>query len=98
MVLLPGVRSRSLLSVDYLARFGLLGDVRPAVGPARLGSALSCSAGRPGSAAVKQKQAHRLDKKVFHTLAPLSFLPRLRLGTQIKFPGIHPYMGGVSRL
>nr|DAR10816.1 MAG TPA: hypothetical protein [Caudoviricetes sp.] len=98
LVLLPGVRSRSLLSVDYLARFGLLGDVRPAIGPARLGSALSCSAGRPGSAAVKQKQAHRLDKKVFHTLAPLSFLPRLRLGTQIKFPGIHPYMGGVSRL
>nr|DAT63507.1 MAG TPA: hypothetical protein [Caudoviricetes sp.] len=97
-VLLPGVRSRSLLSVDYLARFGLLGDVRPAIGPARLGSALSCSAGRPGSAAVKQKQAHCLDKNVFHTLAPLSFLPRLQLGTQIKFPGIHPYMGGVSRL
>nr|DAR49811.1 MAG TPA: hypothetical protein [Caudoviricetes sp.] len=98
LVLLPGVRSRSLLSVDYLARLGLLGDVRPAIGPARLGSALSCSAERPGSAAVKQKQAHRLDKKVFHTLAPLSFLPRLRLETQIKFLGIHPYMGGVSRL
>ena len=72
MVLLPGVRSRSLLSVDYLARFGLLGDVRPAIGSARLGSAFSRSAGRPGSAAVKQEKRHCLDKNILHVFAPLS--------------------------